>query len=56
MAKTEVYSSKKMMKAHEKGEGAKMRAMEKKMGMKDVVKKAAKKSVAKKTAKKGLFG
>lgn len=56
MAKTEMYPSKKVMKAHEKGEGSKMRAMEKKMGMKDVVAKKTAKKVAKKTAKKGLFG
>lgn len=35
-----MYSSKKAMKKHEKGEGSKMRAMEMKMGVKDVVKSA----------------
>jgi len=44
----EMYASKSAMKKHEKGEGSKMAAMEKKMGIKDVVKKSAKKSVAKK--------
>jgi len=48
MAKMEMYASKSAMKKHEKGEGSKMAAMEKKMGIKDVVKKSAKKSVAKK--------
>ena len=43
-----MYASKSAMKKHEKGEGSKMAAMEKKMGIKDVVKKSAKKSVAKK--------
>lgn len=39
MAKMEMYKSKSAMKKHEKGEGAKMMAMEKKMGIKNVVKK-----------------
>lgn len=43
MAKAEMYASKGAMKKHEKGEGSKMMAMEKKMGIKDVVKKKAKK-------------
>lgn len=53
MAKTETYASKSAMMKHEKGEGSKMRAAEKKMGVKDVVaKKAAKKSsMLKKKAK-----
>jgi hypothetical protein len=49
MAKFELYASKGAMKKHEKGEGSKMNAMEKKMGMKDVVKK---KAVVKKMGKK----
>ena len=49
MAKFELYASKGTMKKHEKREGSKMNAMEKKMGIKDVVKK---KSVAKKSGKK----
>lgn len=49
MAKFELYASKGAMKKHEKGEGSKMNAMEKKMGIKDVVKN---KSILKKTAKK----
>lgn len=49
MAKFELYASKGAMKAHEKGEGGKMNAMEKKMGMKD---KVAKKAAPKKAAKK----
>jgi len=53
MAKMEMYASKSAMKKHEKGEGPKMAAMEKKMGIKDVVKKAsAKKAVVKKMGKK----
>jgi len=49
----EMYASKSAMKKHEKGEGSKMAAYEKKMGVKDVVKKtAAKKAVAKKMGKK----
>lgn len=44
MAKMEMYKSKSQMKRHEKMEGSKMSAMEKKMGIKDVVKKAAKKA------------
>ena len=46
--KMEMYASKGAMKKHEKGEGSKMMAMEKKMNIKNVVKKAAKKSPAKK--------
>ena len=53
MAKMEMYASKGAMKAHEKGEGSKMMAMEKKMGIKNAVKKpVAKKAVAKKMGKK----
>jgi hypothetical protein len=37
--KIETYSSKSAMKKHEKGEGSKMKAAEKKAGMKHVVKK-----------------
>lgn len=47
MAKKETYPSMKAMKKHEKSEPAKMRAMEKKMGIKDVVKKSAKKPMKK---------
>ena len=51
MAKMEMYASKGAMKKHEKGEGSKMAAMEKKMGIKDMV---AKKAVAKKVMKKSM--
>lgn len=50
MAKFELYASKGAMKKHEKGEGSKMMAFEKKSGIKDKV--SAKKSVAKKMGKK----
>jgi hypothetical protein len=53
MASMEMYASKSAMKKHEKGEGKKMAAYEKKMGVKDVVKKAAaKKAMPKKMGKK----
>ena len=52
MAKVETYASKGAMKAHEKGEGKKMAAFEKKSGIKDVVKSSAKKSMVKKMGKK----
>jgi len=52
MAKMEMYASKSAMKKHEKGEGKKMAALEKKMGVKDVVKSSAKKSMVKKMGKK----
>ena len=52
MAKFEMYASKGAMKKHEKGEGKKMEAFEKKTGSKDVVKKSAKKSIVKKMGKK----
>jgi hypothetical protein len=53
MAKTESYSSRAAMMKHEKGEPAKMRAMEKKMGIKDVVKGSSKKkATVKKMGKK----
>lgn len=48
----EMYGSKGAMKMHEKGEGSKMMAMEKKMNIKDMVKKSAKKSAPKKMGKK----
>jgi hypothetical protein len=50
--KVEMYASKGAMKAHEKGEGKKMAAFEKKQGIKDVVKKSAPKSSVKKMGKK----
>ena len=51
--KMEMYASKGAMKKHEKGEGSKMAAFEKKSGIKDVVKKStAKKSMVKKMGKK----
>lgn len=49
MAKFEMYMSKAAMKKHEKGEGSKMMAMEKKSGVKN---KVAKKSMVKKSGKK----
>ena len=52
MAKFEMYASKGAMKKHEKGEGKKMEAFEKKTGSKNVVKKSAKKSMVKKMGKK----
>lgn len=52
MAKVETYASKSAMKAHEKGEGKKMAAFEKKNNVKDVVKASAKKSMVKKMGKK----
>lgn len=53
MAKFEMYASKGAMKAHEKGEGKKMMAFEKKQGIKNVVKKvASKKAAPKKMGKK----
>jgi len=50
--KVEMYASKGAMKAHEKGEGKKMAAFEKKQGIKDVVKSAKKASVKKMGKKK----
>lgn len=47
--KNETYASKAAMQKHEKAEPAKMRAMEKKMGVKDVV---AKKAAPRKSKKK----
>lgn len=44
----EMYASKGAMKKHEKGEGSKMMAMEKKMNIKDMVKKSAPKKMGKK--------
>ena len=41
MKKSESYPSKAAMKKHEGGESSKMRAMEKKQGVKDVVAKKA---------------
>lgn len=53
MAKKEFYASKSAMAKHEKSEPAKMRAMEKKMGIKDVVKGSSKKkATVKKMGKK----
>jgi hypothetical protein len=52
MAKVETYASKAAMKKHEKGEGKKMAAFEKKQGIKDVVKKSSKKAAVKKMGKK----
>jgi hypothetical protein len=46
--KFELYASKGAMKKHEKGEGSKMAAAEKKMGIKDVVKKSSVKKMGKK--------
>ena len=46
--KFELYASKGAMKKHEKGEGSKMAAVEKKMGIKDVVKKSSVKKMGKK--------
>ena len=51
MAKFEMYASKGAMKKHEKGEGKKMAAFEKKAGIKDVVKKTAVKKATKKMGK-----
>jgi hypothetical protein len=48
MAKIEMYASKSAMKKHEKGEGSKMQAMEKKAGIKNMVKKSAPKKMGKK--------
>jgi hypothetical protein len=48
MAKMEMYASKSAMKKHEKGEGSKMQAMEKKQGIKNVVKKSSTKKMGKK--------
>jgi hypothetical protein len=48
MAKMETYASKKVMKAHEKGEGKKMQMFEKKQGIKNVVKKSTIKKMGKK--------
>lgn len=50
--KVEMYASKSAMKAHEKGEGKKMAAFEKKQGIKDVVKSTKKASVKKMGKKK----
>jgi hypothetical protein len=44
MAKVKTYSSMAAMKKHEKGEPMKMKNMEKKMGVKDVVKSSKKKA------------
>lgn len=52
MAKFEMYASKGAMKGHEKGEGKKMAAFEKKAGIKNVVKKTAVKKMTVK--KKGM--
>jgi len=46
--KFELYASKGAMKKHEKSEGPKKAAMEKKMGMKDVIKKSSMKKMGKK--------
>jgi hypothetical protein len=46
--KFELYKSKGAMKKHEKGEGPKMMAMEKKMGIKNTVKKSMVKKAGKK--------